>query len=499
MIWDPNRLAPNNSGSRRGRLVPASLWPSGAVVGGPTHGTGASPGVACPRTTGLVLAFLLWLASAFVAVAAENNWQRVQFREVDTLFANPGQGWMSQQRRPRTESRFPCSVVYIRFDWADAEPVEGQYDWKIIDDVLDAWKSRDAAVSFRVMTCNAHSRGYYSSPKWLFDAGCKGFEYLVGGDDPTSGGQRIPRLEPDYADPIYLAKHSAFIEALGKRYDGRPDVEFLDIGSYGIWGEWHTTHAVPVAVRRQIVDMYLRAFRHTPLVFMSDDAELLAYALDHGTGFRRDGVGSPWHEQNWIGSKKYSGVPGMAETWKRTPVVFEWFGNYDYLKSRNWSFDAAVNFMLANHVALINDNVGRVPAEAMPSLQRLARLAGYRFVLRELACERAVSPGAALKLRMKWANVGVGKLYRPFELRCSLRDSEGLTALTSAPMADAREWLPGERDLAGSLPVPANLKPGNYTLALALVDASGNRRPLRLAIEAPEKEGYYEVSRVMLE
>ena len=37
-------------------------------------------------------------------------------------------------------------------------------------------------------------------------------------------------------------------------------MEFLDIGSYGIWGEWHPTHPAPVAVRKQIVDMYLQAF-----------------------------------------------------------------------------------------------------------------------------------------------------------------------------------------------------------------------------------------------
>jgi hypothetical protein len=42
-------------------------------------------------------------------------------------------------------------------------------------------------------------------------------------------------------------------------------VEFLDIGSYGIWGEWHSTHSAPVAVRKQIVDMYLKAFPKTPL------------------------------------------------------------------------------------------------------------------------------------------------------------------------------------------------------------------------------------------
>ena len=103
---------------------------------------------------------------------------------------------------------FPCSVAYIRFDCADVEPQKGQFNWKFIDDAISAWKPRGAAVAIRVMTANAHSGGYYSSPKWLFDAGCKGFEYNVGGGDPTSGGRAIPRIEPDYADPIYLPASS---------------------------------------------------------------------------------------------------------------------------------------------------------------------------------------------------------------------------------------------------------------------------------------------------
>jgi hypothetical protein len=351
----------------------------------------------------------------------------------------------------------------------------------------------------RVMTANAHSRGYYSSPKWLFDAGCKGSEYLSGGDDPTSGGRRIPRIEPDYADPVYLKCHGAFLKALGERYDGSADVEFLDIGSYGIWGEWHTTKPASATVRQQIVDLYLGAFRKTPLVFMSDDAETLRYALAHGTGFRRDGVGSPWHEDNWIGSKKYAGVEAMADTWKHAPVVFEWFGDYGYLQSRKWSFDAAVSFMLSNHVNLINDNIGRVPPEAMPQLEKLARLAGARFVLRELAHERSVKPGRALKLQMKWANVGVGRLHRPYQLRIFLLDSAGEPAFTATAKSDPRNWLPGPHDLTESWILPGNLKTGDYTLALALVEPGALRPSFRLAIDLPEKNSRYEVGKVRVE
>jgi hypothetical protein len=428
----------------------------------------------------------------------DDGWTRTRFREVDMLFTNPGQGWMSQQRSPRGEPRLPCSVVYVRFNWADAEPEPGQYNWKVIDDAIAAWKPRHAAVAFRVMTCNAHSSGYYTSPKWLFDAGCKGFEYVRGGDDPTSGGQRIPRIEPDYANPVYLSRHGQFIAALGQRYDGSPDVEFLDIGSYGIWGEWHTSHPAPVAVRKRIVDLYLGAFRRTPLVFMSDDAEVLNYALAHGTGLRRDGVGSPWHEQNWIGSKKYADVQGMADTWLRAPVVFEWFGNYDYLQSKNWSFEAAVDFMLHNHVTLINDNVGRVPPEAMPLLNKLARLAGARFVLRELAHREASKSGDTLELKMTWANVGVGKLYHQYVMRLFLLDRAGRESFTADGKADLRQWLPGEHEVIEQLQVPAALEPGSYTLAVALVDATGQRQPFHLAIDAPEMAGRYSVSNVKI-
>ncbi len=442
------------------------------------------------------LGIFVLLASPFALNATDSDLLRLRFSEVDTLFANPGQGWMNQQRAPKTEPRFPCSVAYLRFGWAEAEPVEGQYNWKLLDDAIAAWKPRGATVSFRVMTCSAHSAGYYTSPKWLFDAGCKGHEYLRGGGDPTSGGKRIPRIEPDYSDPLYLEKHGAFLKALGARYDGHPGVEFLDIGSYGIWGEWHTPHPAPVAVRKQIVDCYLRAFRKTPLVFMSDDAEVLAYAIARGTGFRRDGVGSPWHEKTWIGSKKYAAVEGMAETWKRAPIVFEWFGNYDYLQSRQWSFDAAVDFMLRNHVTLINDNVGRVPPEAMPQLEKLARLAGARFVLREMAHPKTVRRGGSLPLEMKWANVGVGKLHHRHALRFSLLDADGRPVFSADAKSDPRDWLPGEHSLTESLRLPAELKAGDYTLAVELADPSGQRRSFRLAMQAPEKDGRYELSRV---
>ena len=419
------------------------------------------------------------------------------FQETEETFANPGQGWMTMRRLPDGPGRFPYSVAYFRLNWEEIEPAEGQHNWRLIDEALAAWAKREARIAFRIMTTNAHSKGYYCSPKWLFDAGCKSYDYVEGGADITSGGSRINRIEPDYSDPVYLEKHGRFIKALAERYDGNPQIEFLDIGSYGIWGEWHTKHPQPWPVRKQIIDMYLDGFRKTPLASMSDDAEALAYALEHGAGFRRDGVGSPWHEANWIGSKKYAQVQGFADRWERAPVVFEWYGPYDYLLQRGWSFDRALDFMAANHVTFINDNVGKVPPDQMPKLERIGRRAGYRFVLRDVSHPDSLARGETLTVNMKWSNVGVGKLYRRYSLVLYLLDAKGELASRQVQAdVDPTRWLPGDQSVAASLPVPANLQAGQYTLGLALLDPATEKPAIRLAIDAPQTDRLYRVSAV---
>jgi hypothetical protein len=211
-----------------------------------------------------VLVTFLLLTPVIPAFSLSQSWD-FSFSESDALITNPGQGWMSPYSVLPNAPGVPSTVTYLRFDWADVEPLAGVYNWNLIDRALADAKSRGATLSLRVMTANAHSRGAYSSPMWLFALGCKGFDYIAGGDDPTSGGARIIRVEPDYSDPIYLEKHGEFLQSLGKRYNGNPSLEFLDIGSYGIWGEWHTTHPASLDVRKSLVDLYLNAFPDTPL------------------------------------------------------------------------------------------------------------------------------------------------------------------------------------------------------------------------------------------
>jgi hypothetical protein len=170
--------------------------------------------------------------------------------------------------------------------------------------------------------------------------------------------------------------------------------------------------------------------------------------------------------------------------------------SYDYLLQRGWSFDRALDFMAANHVTLINDNVGKVPPDQMPKLEQLARRAGYRFALREISHPDSLARGETLTVNMKWSNLGVGKLYRRYSLVLYLLDSKGVVGQQDQADVDPTSWLPGDQSVAATLRLPGGLQAGQYTLGLALVDPTSKKPAIRLAIDAPQTDRLYRLSSV---
>jgi hypothetical protein len=75
-----------------------------------------------------------------------------------------------------------------------------------------------------------------------------------------------PQLEvPVLDEPVVLESHLDFIKRLGARYDGHPDIDHIDLGSVGWWGEWHMSRSSNAPMpkpdtQKKIVDAYLAAF-----------------------------------------------------------------------------------------------------------------------------------------------------------------------------------------------------------------------------------------------
>ena len=91
---------------------------------------------------------------------------------------------------------------------------------------------------------------------------------------------------------------------------------------------------------------------------MSDDWEVMKHALGEGplprVGFRRDGVGSPWHFTRWIGTAPYTALPGMGTVWRTKPVWFEFYARAGDMRKRGWDIPFSIEWMLTNHVTVVN-------------------------------------------------------------------------------------------------------------------------------------------------
>ena len=196
------------------------------------------------RLFAAVLAFAAVVAPLGAAEAVT-----VHPANTDEALINPGMGFYfyqysnrlwaygSQQEPGDTLDWFPgCSTIYFRLPWCELEPEEGDYRWDLIDTYAQPWIAKGKRIAFRITTCE--NRYVYPTPKWVFDAGARCKPYNM--HDFSKNWTDETLYEPDYTDPIYLRKLENFLKAFAARYDGKPYVDFIDIGSFGLWGEGHT-------------------------------------------------------------------------------------------------------------------------------------------------------------------------------------------------------------------------------------------------------------------
>jgi len=144
--------------------------------------------------------------------------------------------------------------------------------------------------------CCSTTPGRPYHPSWLKDVGGK---ILV-----CDYENQKDLLVPDLDDPVVLAQHLDFVKRLGARYDGHPDIDHVDLGSVGWWGEWHMssskTGKMPTMENcKKIIDAYLAAFRKTPLLMLIGGGECLTYATQRGTGWRADCLGKEFLVGSW--------------------------------------------------------------------------------------------------------------------------------------------------------------------------------------------------------
>ncbi len=444
-------------------------------------------------TTAIAAALVCSLATA----AAETKVTLVP-HETDALLANPGMGWQTFHHFANEDENLaglPSTSAYFRFYWRDVEPAEGQIDFAKFDDLLARAHQAGQKLAFRLM-CAGTTKDYMYVPQWLKDKGCPGFEYQRNGPK---------HWVPDMDSPIFQQAHFRLIRELGKRYDGHPDLDLLDIGSVGLWGEWHMSGTgvdLPtLETRLAIIDLYCDAFPKTPKVMLIGDEQGMKHAVGKGCGWRADclgdmgGFSKTWNHMEGFYPQQIAKT-GAAQAWQVAPVAFETCWDMRKWKQEGWDIGYIFDYALKYHVSYLNNKSAPIPQGTRHEVERLLRKIGYRLVLRRLEHQKSAAPGSSLPISMVWENVGVAPPYRDYFLAFRLIDMATKKASTFVTDTSIKGWLPGKTPITASLKLPPDAPSTQYELALAIVDPDTKQPAIRLAIEGRAEDGWYPLSRI---
>lgn len=429
-----------------------------------------------------------------IAAEAAGRHVTVTPQEIDDLLVNPGIGFETFHHfnGEKQVKNYPvCSIAYFRLWWKQLEPEEGRYEWQQIETLLEKAKSHRQDVALRFMPWFAMLERD-STPEWFKRKATRSFRCKFNRwAGPTRGPTEQDYWAPDFNDPFYLDRQESLVRAFGERFNGHPDVAYLDIGSIGNWGEWHTDNTIPRLPMvteenaRKVIDWHFQAWSRTPLVMNFQYPPGQAYASARGAGWRCDGVDSPACIKR---VEAQSGDSAVRDAWQRGPVTGE--PVVQDLKSPPDSLARLLRW----HASSLNAKSRPIPDDAVPHVDAFLKRCGYRLVLRRFRHPEGVSRNGLLSVEMEWENVGVAPPYRNYILAARLRRGTRTVILDT----DARltGWLPGKHVLGSSLRLPAELSPGDYELAIGVLDPHDREPEVKLAIKGRGPDGWYALGRV---
>lgn len=450
---------------------------------------------------------LLFAGSLLLPCAAFSATVIVRPVETKEVLVNPGMGIQTFQRyngdalnqgvtwseegpvqllrAPVEKPEFPRSTVaYDRWHWAILEPEQGKVHWEIIDLALAEARRHGQRLAIRLMPYDPK----HQLPEWYRNSGARR------ANSDTSKDRNI--WQPDFSDPLYFKYWSALVEEAGRRYDGHPDLDSVDISTVGFWGEGWSDYMPEFGVQQKLIDIYFKAFRHTPLLMNFDEPDALTYGTSRGAGWRFDCWGDlrkDWSEMLDFYPQQIART-GIHDVWRTAPVSMEVCGVPEGWFREGFDVNYSINEALRWHVSTVNLKSSAVPAAWKSQFEEFERKMGYRFALRRAEWTDEVSAGQALGLKTWWVNEGVAPVYRPFVLAFRLSSSDASVILRT--QADLPKWLPGDAVFEDPLFVPEDLAAGDYELGVAMLDPLTLQPGIRLAIEGRGTDGWYTLGKL---
>jgi hypothetical protein len=461
----------------------------------------------------------------------------------DTLrpLANPDKGWYHHHFDNGIDkylissdsilATFPgMDHLYLRLCWAYLEPEEGKFDWNYIDNMVEKYVPLGYGISFRISTKETGGAPgsvpkeingiRYATPYWVKQAGAKGIER------PEFGS---PSWTPEWHDPVYLEKLDNFHRAFAEKYDGKPWVRYIDVGSIGEWGEGHTHFStrIPPTVDeiKANINIHLKNYKQTQLVVTddliywnkpeTDVKELLDFVVSNGITFRDDSPLVKWYVDNNLETWSVSHPHFFEVVYKTKPTVFElehyravkgndyWLGKNgaDTIPGKGVSgaeiFRNAIQLIHPTYIGFhgfLEDWL----AENPDLTNELLNLCGYWYFPKSV--EITETGNSKLSFQIEWLNKGVAPAYSIYKMRVRLVEkgnSEEIAATFEIEDSGNKNWMPGElkwQEYSGSF---NKISPGLYSMYIQLFDEKSGR-PVEIGLKESLKndDGFFRIAEI---
>lgn len=474
------------------------------------------------------------LLFAAAALAAQNT-GRVVVRPADTggALVNPGMGWQFHhydnglvryglELEPSdTVDEFPgLSSIYLRLAWSYLEPEEGKFNWALVDTPAQRWLAKGKQIALRISASESGRDQPYATPEWVRKAGAKG-HFVVPGKGISPEGKI---WEPDYDDPVFLEKLDHFLAAAAARYDGSPEVAFIDVGSFGTWGEGHTFSGsllpYSAATVRRHIDLYRKHFRRTLLAANDDFSnqgrglETIRYAREQGLTLRDDSILVEG------GDRAYFHAYLAPMFWNEVPVVLE-SEHYGGSENRRAWGDGSRYLQAIEDYHASYATVHWYPREFLkecrPLIDRINLRLGYRLQLVEASWPAEIRRDEPLLAGYRWRNAGVAPCLPGGYPAITLKDAKGGIAgvfvdeefdMRSLPVGAPGKAEPVGREVKGisqasrpliahTLPPTRILKAGVYTLWISVGTRTGTPR-IALPLENEDGARRYKLGEIRI-
>lgn len=385
--------------------------------------------------------------------------------------------------------------------WNKLNPAKGVYDWTELEKLLNALAEHNMGYALRVLPYTPSfiksnfppQEEYDWTPPFVYEMGAK--KILI-----DLRGTEYHAYAPVWDDSIYIWAAKEFAKALAEKYDGDPRIEYIDVRTFGEWGEWHTSHILgsemPAdSVLIDMLDYYASLFKKTLLVLPSNGfGDVYTHALELGITKRDDG---------------FIGIPGRPDTLLRAynanlPTIAENIAGYRTMLtyddlipggSQKWTAERWVDAITTAHLTYYvldqdNDCGYYFYKDNKALADSMSKVIGYNFIVTraelltvatptaENSTDTAAGNVATNTLNITVTNTGVAPCFFDVYLVAEFVDSTGVSLAqigeaVRIPKASFKDGASQEFSFSGDVPAgEANLATQpSVSVALSLYES----------------------------